>query len=32
LGDVLVALRKAGYTIDRKSGMLHKGDPEKEFA
>lgn len=23
LGDVLVALRKAGYSVDRKSGMLH---------
>ena len=26
LGDVLVALRRAGYAIDRKTGMLHRDD------
>ena len=26
LGDVLVALRRAGYAIDRKTGMLHHDD------
>ena len=25
LGDVLVALRRAGYAIDQKTGMLHRG-------
>lgn len=32
LGDVLVALRKAGYTIDRKSGFLRKDDSRTEAA
>lgn len=32
LGDVLVALRKAGYVIDKKSGLLRKGEDEAQAA
>jgi hypothetical protein len=30
LGDVLIALRKAGYTIDRKTGLLREGEDDVE--
>lgn len=32
LGDVLVALRNAGYTIDRKTGLLRKAESKSEAA
>ncbi len=32
LGDVLVALRNAGYTVDRKSGLLKKAESDSEAA
>jgi hypothetical protein len=32
LGDVLVALRKAGYVIDRKTGLLRHDPPISEAA
>lgn len=30
LGDVLVALRNSGYSIDRKTGLLHVGEESKK--
>jgi hypothetical protein len=32
LGDVLIALRKADYIIDRKSGLLRKDGAESKAA
>ncbi|MEM7477065.1 MAG: DNA methyltransferase [Planctomycetota bacterium] len=32
LGDVLVALRNSGYSIDRKSGLLHRREDQKTAA
>jgi len=32
LGDVLIALRNAGYSIDRKSGLLIKSASERAVA
>jgi hypothetical protein len=32
LGNILLALRKAGYAIDRKSGLLRKGKAEVKAA
>lgn len=32
LGDVLIALRQGGYTIDRKTGLLRHGDMKVEAA